>query len=121
MTKFRTKPVVIEAIEWTGENLREIIDFTGQNNSAYKWTWEEFKEVMRDKGQNNSAYKWTWEEFKEVVRDKGLKIFTLEGAMTADIGDWIIKEEAGESYPCKPSIFDKTYELVPEPRFMYGL
>ena len=39
-------------------------------------------------------------------------ISTLEGVMTATIGDWIIKGVQGEFYPCKPDIFEKTYELV---------
>ena len=47
----------------------------------------------------------------EVVGTK-LAIKTLEGVMTADVGDWIIKGVAGEFYPCKPDIFEKTYEKV---------
>jgi len=39
-------------------------------------------------------------------------IKTLEGEMTALSGDWIIKGIQGEYYPCKPDIFEKTYELV---------
>jgi hypothetical protein len=41
-----------------------------------------------------------------------LRIETLEGTMTADSGDWIIKGVAGEFYPCKPGIFAATYEAV---------
>lgn len=44
--------------------------------------------------------------------DAILAIDTLEGTMTADVGDWIIKGVAGEFYPCKPEIFDATYEHV---------
>lgn len=43
-----------------------------------------------------------------------LEIKTLEGVMTADIGDYIIKGVQGEFYPCKPDIFEKTYEKVEE-------
>ena len=89
--KYRKKPVIVEAIQWTGDNLREVIDFTGLHPSARKWTWE---------------------EFEEVVKKKGLKIFTLEGVKKASIGDYIIKGIEGEFYPCKPSIFKKTYELI---------
>jgi hypothetical protein len=39
-------------------------------------------------------------------------IKTLEGNMTASVGDWIIKGVQGEFYPCKPDIFEATYELV---------
>jgi hypothetical protein len=42
----------------------------------------------------------------------GICIYTLEGRMTADFRDWIIKGVAGEFYPCKPDIFAKTYERV---------
>jgi len=89
--KYRKKPVVIEAIEWKGDNLREIIDFAGLHSSAEKWTWN---------------------EYKEVVATEGLKIFTLEGSHMASIGDMIIKGVQGEFYPCKPDIFAKTYEKV---------
>lgn len=41
-----------------------------------------------------------------------LEIETLEGTMIASIGDWIIKGVNGEFYPCKPDIFEKTYELA---------
>jgi len=91
MQKFRKKPVVIEAIQWEGDNLRQIIDFTGLHQSANKWTWQ---------------------EYEQVVKRDGLKIFTLEGKMNADIGDFIIKGVNGEFYPCKPDIFEKTYEPI---------
>lgn len=89
--KFRKKPVVIEAIQWNGSNLREVIDFTGLHHSAEKWSWE---------------------EYEQVVKTDGLKIFTLEGKMNADVNDFIIKGEKGEFYPCKPEIFEATYEKV---------
>jgi len=91
--KFRKKPVVIDAVQWTGENLKEVIEFSG---------WHE------------SAHKWTWPQYVEVVKKDGLKIFTLEGKMNADINDWIIKGVKGEFYPCKPDIFEATYEQVIE-------
>lgn len=89
--QYRKKPVVIEAVEWTGSNLCEVIDFIGLHPSAEKWTWE---------------------EYEEVVRKDGLKIFTLEGVHLASVGDFIIKGIHGEPYPCKPDIFVKTYEEV---------
>jgi hypothetical protein len=91
MPKFRKKPVVIEAVQWTGRNLKEVIDFSGLHESAKKWSWE---------------------EYEKVVADDGLKIFTLEGKMNADVNDWIIKGVKGEFYPCKPEIFEATYEAV---------
>jgi hypothetical protein len=91
--KFRKKPVVIEAIQWTGNNLREIIEFTGLHESARKWTWE---------------------EYENVVAEKGLKIFSLEGPHLAAVDDFIIKGIKGEFYACKPDIFEATYEKVEE-------
>lgn len=85
----RKKPVVVEAVLWTGENLEEVITLTGLHESAKKWSWD---------------------DYCDVVREEGLKIFTLEGSMLASIGDYIIKGVNGECYPCKPDIFAKTYE-----------
>jgi hypothetical protein len=42
--------------------------------------------------------------------DGALEIVTLEGTMRADVGDWIIRGVKGELYPCKPDIFETTYE-----------
>lgn len=89
--RYRKKPVEIEAIRWSGHNLKEVIDFIGLHPSAEKWTWE---------------------EYEAVVAKEGLKIFTLEGSHMASIGDWIIKGVKGECYPCKPDIFWMTYERV---------
>lgn len=44
--------------------------------------------------------------------DESIFIFTKEGTMEVSPGDWIIKGEAGEVYPCKPEIFEATYEKV---------
>jgi len=93
MPKYRKIPVVIEAVQWTGNNLKEVIEFTGLHSSANKWTWE---------------------QYEMVVKGQGLKIFTLEGRMDATIGDYIIKGVHGEFYPCKEDIFAKTYEFVTE-------
>lgn len=47
--------------------------------------------------------------------DQGICIETLEGVMTADVGDWIIRGVAGEFYPCKPDIFAATYVPAEKP------
>lgn len=93
--KFRKKPVVIEAVIWDGGNLKEVIDFTGKSP---KWD-EHFK---------------SFEEYELFVKnDRNVfKIFTLEGTMEASVGDYIIRGVNGEHYPCKPDIFEKTYELA---------
>lgn len=46
--------------------------------------------------------------------DKELIVQTLEGPLRAAPGDWIITGVNGEQYPCKPDVFEKTYELVDE-------
>ena len=43
-----------------------------------------------------------------------IQIMTLEGIMTARLGDYIIKGVHGEFYPCAPAIFEKTYEVINE-------
>lgn len=90
--RYRKKPVVIEAIQWTGDNLKEVIEFTGWHESARK--------------------KWTWEEYEQIVARDGLKIFTLEGTLTARPGDYIIRGIRGEFYPCRSDIFEEIYEPV---------
>ena len=84
MPKFRKKPVVIEAIQWTG--------FT-----------EEFEAICK------------LGDTRVINEDFDLcqiQIETLEGTMVANEGDWIIKGVKGELYPCKPDIFEQTYETV---------
>lgn len=85
MAKFRKKPVVIEAINWNGKNIDEIMKFMNWSNASHE---------------------------RHII--SGLKIYTLEGTHDARIGDWIIKGVHGEFYPCKPDIFDKTYDVEPE-------
>ena len=53
-----------------------------------------------------------WSEGKVIFADRTLKIATLEGEMTASPKDWIIQGVNKEFYPCKPDIFEKTYEKV---------
>lgn len=68
------------------------------------------------------AWKWTGSMCNHVLQDlppgaylgheETLLIPTLEGVMVASKGDWIIKGVKGEFYPCKPDIFEATYEAV---------
>jgi len=83
MPKFIKKPVMIEAVKWNGHNYTEILQLT-----------------VVDKVSRSIS----------VNPDKTLIIRTLEGNMTANLGDWIIKGIKNEIYPCKPDIFDATYE-----------
>ena len=85
--KYRKKPVVIEAIQFidNADRIIEIQEFMGGDTIRVNY---------EDK---NNPY---------------LKIETLEGIMKAPVGDYIIKGVNGEFYPCKPDIFEKTYERV---------
>ena len=74
----------------------------------------------RKKPVEVEAVQWTgenWQEIKDfagsdVSFDGRLYVFTLEGTLKVDIGDYIIKGVKGEFYPCKPDVFEKTYEPV---------
>lgn len=94
MGLYKKKPVVIEAIQWTGQNHREMFDFL----TNYKLT----NEFMSTNGDN------FYIDHSKV--EGGLVIKTLEGEHIASIGDYIIKGVKGEFYPCKPDIFADTYE-----------
>jgi len=94
MPKYRKKPVVIEALKWTGENQRGMYNFLGGDENKPM-------EVSNDNFYINHG----------LVRG-GLIIKTLEGEHVANIGDYIIKGVKGEYYPCKPDIFEQTYEAV---------
>lgn len=84
--KFRKKPVVIEAMQFTGLNGETVVAWIGSGGVFGLPPDETGMPVLR--------------------------IPTLEGVMTASPNDWIIKGVNGEFYPCKPDIFEKTYEQV---------
>ena len=83
--RFRKRPVVIEAMQWDGgeESQRTIVNWAEGKVSGWF--------------DNDGYY---------------LEANTLEGPLAARPGDWIIKGVAGEFYPCKPDIFEATYEAV---------
>ncbi|HAY3897749.1 TPA: hypothetical protein JRS25_003692 [Escherichia coli] len=85
--KYRKKPVVIEAVQYKGDldSIKEVIDFIGYIPQIIEGC---------------------------ETHHKFLKIKTLEGEHIASEGDFIIKGVNGEFYPCKPDIFEKTYERV---------
>ena len=90
--QYRKKPVVIEAIQWTGENIQECFEFVGNKMAT----------------QKTKYFSSSGEPFEQT----DIVIFSLEGAMSASIGDYLIKGVEGEFYPCKPDIFERTYEEV---------
>ena len=82
MAHFRKKPVVIDAVRWDGK----LTTLQGLG------TWSETCII----GQN--------------LAGDDVMIETLEGTMTAKVGDWIIRGVKGELYPCKNDVFEATYE-----------
>lgn len=97
VSAYRKRPVEIEAIQWnpyaeaTVNAVRDWLESHGKSLSHFP----------------NVATIW-------VNVEGGLNIQTLEGVMTAQAGDWVIRGVAGEFYPCKPDIFEATYEPVGE-------
>lgn len=90
MTKYRKKPIIIEALQLRWDTWGEICHFVGVG----KMSDEKPHGEMR----------------KECAI--GLDIPTPEGVLHADENDWIIKGIKGEFYPCKPDIFEATYEKL---------
>ena len=82
MPMYRKKPVIIEAEHFTEENKNQCFNFITCNASL---------------------------DF-DAQGQPCIHIMTLEGWMTASLGDYVIKGIAGEFYPCKPDIFEATYE-----------
>jgi hypothetical protein len=92
--KFRKKPVVIEARLITPETAEEIGVWCGATKCVHK---------------SYNSYLWGW---SLPIEQRSLSIRTLEGDHTASMGDWVIKGIKGEFYPCKPDIFEMTYEAA---------
>lgn len=93
--KFRKKPVVIEAIQWDGAEatIQQVMELCPPEKLPR----------APDDPHIHPGYGFT-------PPDGKLYIPTLEGTMCANPGDWIIKGVKGEVYPCKPDIFEATYE-----------
>ena len=83
--KYRKLPVVIDAMEFTEETKDQVFQFVTCNRFASRHS---------------------------LTEEPILVIQTLEGDMEVHLGDFVIKGIKGESYPCKPDIFRKTYEAV---------
>lgn len=88
MAKFRKKPVVIDAVQFPGPAI---------DNRVGVLAFDDW--MVANKGKHKCRY-----------RGDKLIISTLEGDHEARPGDWIIKGVKGELYPCKPDIFEATYE-----------
>jgi hypothetical protein len=108
MSKFRKKPVVIEAVQWTGANVQAVAEFLAGADLLVSRTPTEGDILKRD---HHDAFH-RIASFDLAVTPPTLAIPTLEGTMTAISGDWIIRGVKGEFYPCNPDIFAATYEPV---------
>jgi hypothetical protein len=86
--KFRKKPVVIEAIRASDAIWRA------------RHAWNDLPAWMKA----------PYERGEILFMSKQINIHTLEGTMSAFPDDWIICGVKGELYPCKPDIFEATYE-----------
>jgi hypothetical protein len=90
MRKFRKKPVVIEAFRLGHDNMPD---------------WFCDARSRNDVTTHNIDGRWRGGPDYALIK-------TLEGEMRAEYGDWIIQGVKGEIYPCKPDIFQATYEAV---------
>lgn len=88
MGYYRKKPVVIEAFHFKMDSFQDL---------------EKLSEFLKDADVDINY-----------INEGKIYIETLEGNMCASEGDWIIKGVNGEFYPCKPDIFEKTYDQVEE-------
>lgn len=93
MAIYRKKPVIVEARKYTGDdwNIINLCEWMGLDHKSQ----DDAKDIR-------------------LTYDNKLPIKTLEGIMMASIGDYIIKGVKNEFYPCKPDIFEETYELLDE-------
>ena len=90
--RFRKKPVVIDAFQLTEDVYRDPAKWP-------KWTSENFADPLPRQPHMHEGV---------------VYVRTMEGNMRADVNDWIIKGVKGELYPCKPDIFQQTYDPVEE-------
>ncbi len=97
MLKFRKKPVVVEAFQMTRERRSDNRDWPEWLNRAWNKPHVEEGAVFPKNYPDSDG------------RDE-LCIFTKEGVHLVTFDDWIIRGVQGELYPCKPDIFERTYE-----------
>ena len=94
--QYRKKPLIISAVQWTGDNLMEVTAFI--RNQSIK----EFKANLDEED---------WSNYKTVITHHGQSVL-ISSDTFAHLNDYIIKGIGGEFYPCDPDIFNKTYTLV---------
>jgi len=90
--KYRKKPIVVEALQLRWDTWNDMCDFAEVGRLS----------DGKPEGETN------------IGGQLSMYIPTLEGTMVADENDWVIKGIRGELYPCKPAVFEATYESVEE-------
>ena len=85
MARYRKKPVEIEAIQWNSDNIEKVYEMLGNNL------------IVTPSADGERLYHF---------------IRTLEGDMELSWNDYVIKGVKGEFYPCKPDIFELTYDKI---------
>jgi hypothetical protein len=96
-TKYRKRPVEVEAMQWDGS--RESID------AICRWANDPLL-VHGDEPVVSYVYQGE-DDVQDVI------VWTLNGDVGLDPGEWVVRGVQGEFYPCKPDIFDATYEPIP--------
>ena len=119
MPKYRKKPVVIEAVKWN-HNGDHPLDYSSPRNGFENGEMREFSAEecleQRWEGQIVRYYRRPDDSGSRICEHCGREmndhgwIDTLEGGHIVCPGDWIITGVKGEFYPCKPDIFEATYE-----------
>lgn len=92
MSQYRKKPVVIDAIQY-----------------SRRFGWPDW---FHDAVSSNQVVVHGTGKFASPSDPCFCEINTLEGVLRGEEGDWIIRGIAGEIYPCKPDIFEQTYEAI---------
>ena len=107
--KFRKKPVVIDAVQFVHDVMSDekcaSINCGTHIGVPHGTKGGNFTEVEEFIGEDSLPYGKIDDEGRPLIG-----IDTLEGTIWASPGDWIIRGVEGEHYPCKPDIFEKTYE-----------
>ena len=109
MEKYRKKPVVIEATQWfkNGDHPEDFCKIIYTEEASFFSEGKVVRYFMRPDVKGTTLCK----ECADVMHKHGW-IDTLEGGHIVCPGDWIITGVKGERYPCKPDIFEATYEAV---------
>lgn len=94
--QYRRKPLLVTAVQWTGDNLMEVIAFM-KNQSV-----EEFKATLDEK---------EWNSYETLIREHGQSVLIAPNVF-AYLNDYIIRGIDKELHPCSPDVFEKSYSLI---------